>query len=69
MCPACFAAAAWVAAGAGSAGGLTAFVLTRRRSRRLLKAEQARAGLVAADAEPAQGARFRDGHMPTCGTS
>ena len=42
MCPACFAAAAWIAAGAGSAGGLTAFVITRRRSRKREKAEQAR---------------------------
>ena len=40
MCPACFAAAAWIAAGAGSAGGLTAFVITRRRSRRRDKSEQ-----------------------------
>lgn len=34
MCPACIATAAWIAAGAGSAGGLTAFVFTRRRSRK-----------------------------------
>ncbi len=47
MCPACFAAAAWIAAGAGSAGGLTAFVITRRRSRQQLKAEQARATMNA----------------------
>lgn len=40
MCPACFAAAAWIAAGASSAGGLTAFVITRRRSRKNAKAEQ-----------------------------
>jgi hypothetical protein len=32
MCPACIATAAWIAAGAGSAGGLTAFVFGRRRS-------------------------------------
>lgn len=43
MCPACFAAAAWIAAGAGSAGGLTAFVVTRRRSRKNAKAEPERA--------------------------
>lgn len=42
MCPACFAAAAWIAAGAGSAGGLTAFVVTRARSRKNAKAEQSR---------------------------
>jgi hypothetical protein len=42
MCPACFAAAAWIAAGAGSAGGLTAFVVTRRRERKHPEAEQAR---------------------------
>jgi hypothetical protein len=36
MCPACFAAAAWIAAGAGSAGGLTAFVVARRRERKPL---------------------------------
>lgn len=42
MCPACFAAAAWIAAGAGSAGGLTAFVVTRRRERKQPKAESAR---------------------------
>lgn len=42
MCPACFAAAAWIVAGAGSAGGLTAFVVTRARSRRSAKAEQSR---------------------------
>jgi hypothetical protein len=42
MCPACLAAAAWIAAGAGSAGGLTAFVVTRARSRKSAKAEQAR---------------------------
>jgi len=34
MCPACIAAAAWIAAGAGSAGGLTAFLITRQRSRK-----------------------------------
>lgn len=45
MCPACFAAAAWIAAGAGSAGGLTAFVVTRRRARKQTKAEQARTTL------------------------
>jgi hypothetical protein len=33
MCPACIATAAWIAAGAGSAGGLTAFVFARRRPR------------------------------------
>lgn len=43
MCPACFAAAAWLAAGAGSAGGLTAFVVTRRRARKDAKTEQPRA--------------------------
>ena len=37
MCPACIATAAWIAAGAGSAGGLTAFVFTRRRSRKKAK--------------------------------
>ncbi len=37
MCPACIATAAWIAAGAGSAGGLTAFVFTRRRSRKEAK--------------------------------
>jgi hypothetical protein len=37
MCPACFAAAAWIAAGAGSAGGLGAFVFARHRSRKLAK--------------------------------
>jgi hypothetical protein len=42
MCPACLAAAAWIAAGAGSAGGLTAFVVTRARSRKGVKAEQSR---------------------------
>lgn len=42
MCPACFAAAAWIAAGAGSAGGLTAFVVTRARSRKKVKEEQTR---------------------------
>jgi len=42
MCPACFAAAAWIAAGAGSAGGLTAFVVSRARSRKQAKAEQTR---------------------------
>lgn len=45
MCPACFAAAAWIAAGAGSAGGLTALVVTRRRARKQGKAEQARSTL------------------------
>ena len=34
MCPACIATAAWIAAGAGSAGGLTAYVFGRRRSRK-----------------------------------
>jgi hypothetical protein len=34
MCPACIATAAWIAAGAGSAGGLTAFVFARRRPRK-----------------------------------
>jgi hypothetical protein len=42
MCPACFAAAAWIAAGASSAGGLTAFVVTRTRSRKSAKAEPPR---------------------------
>jgi len=42
MCPACFAAAAWIAAGAGSAGGLTAFVVTRARTRKKAKEEQPR---------------------------
>lgn len=42
MCPACFAAAAWIAAGASSAGGLTAFVVTRRHGYKQDKAEQAR---------------------------
>lgn len=65
MCPACFAAAAWVAAGAGSAGGLTAFVFTRRRSRRLLRAEQERA----AGAESVRGMGSQTGHMPTRRTS
>lgn len=34
MCPACIATAAWIAAGAGSAGGLTAFVFSRRLARK-----------------------------------
>lgn len=33
MCPACIATVAWIAAGAGSAGGLAAFAFGRRRSR------------------------------------
>jgi hypothetical protein len=34
MCPACFAAAAWITAGASSAGGLAAFIVTRRAMRK-----------------------------------
>ena len=33
MCPVCFATVAWIAAGTGSAGGLTAFVVKKLRSR------------------------------------
>jgi hypothetical protein len=33
MCPICIATAAWLSAGAGSAGGLTALLIGKRRSK------------------------------------
>lgn len=58
MCPACIAAAAWIAAGAGSAGGLTAFVFTRRRSRKSDKGEsRSRASVNSSPGSPRTSAR------------
>jgi hypothetical protein len=34
MCPICIATAAWLSAGAGSAGGLTALLVNNHRSKR-----------------------------------
>jgi hypothetical protein len=33
MCPICIATAAWLSAGAGSTGGLTALLVSKRRSK------------------------------------
>jgi hypothetical protein len=38
MCPICIATAAWLSAGAGSAGGLTALLVNNHRSKRHPKA-------------------------------
>ena len=55
MCPACIATAAWIAAGAGSTGGLTAYVFGRRRSRKdgdKTQDPRSRAGLEGATHSP-----------------
>ena len=39
MCPICIATAAWLSAGAGSAGGLTALLVGKRRSKLRSKAD------------------------------